>query len=261
VKEFLRKLVCRDNIVALVVITVAVLSAFGVPQRFGIPSDNIALLLLGFLGVDALLEKLGYLDRIEKTLKALESPPAGAFLKVKDRRPPLEKRLEHAREIWISGKALSAITTSQYGFLEDKLRDGCSIRVLAIDPDSPAARVASKSSPTMPDPDMYAAQIRASLSLLDQLKNVRADSTGPGRRKRGTIERRTLDFVPSVSLLAVNPGRADGQLSVELYPYQGAVAGRPAFMLTAERDRRWYDYFVQRFKAMWKDAEGPGAGP
>ena len=64
-KSILRRVLKRENVLTLLLAIGAILGSIGVPQSLGITSERILLALLGVLALDTLIERLGYLDRIE----------------------------------------------------------------------------------------------------------------------------------------------------------------------------------------------------
>jgi len=67
----LRQLIAFRNVVPLVTIILTFLGAGGFLQRLGFTTDQIILALLGILAVDTVVERLGYLSRIEDSVKSL----------------------------------------------------------------------------------------------------------------------------------------------------------------------------------------------
>jgi hypothetical protein len=42
---------------------------------------------------------------------------------------------------------------------------------------------------------------------------------------------------------------------VEIFTHKSGFKSPPAFDLTYLRDGKWYDFFVDQFEEMWKDAK------
>jgi len=69
---------------------------------------------------------------------------------------------------------------------------------------------------------------------------------------RGTIEVRTLSYVPSFALIMINPKSPDGQIRVTLYPYKAPPEENPGFWLKPDVDYKWYNFFIEQFDMLWK---------
>jgi len=70
---FFQKMFKRENLLVVVLVVAAILGIVGVPQSIGITTDQIILALLGVLALDTLLERIGYLERIENHIAKLEN--------------------------------------------------------------------------------------------------------------------------------------------------------------------------------------------
>ena len=46
-----------------------------------------------------------------------------------------------------------------------------------------------------------------------------------------------------------------GIVRVEMYPHKFGFKTPPAFMLTLENDKEWYDYFVEQYEQMWNTSK------
>jgi hypothetical protein len=94
-------------------------------------------------------------------------------------------------------------------------------------------------------PDLYGPRIESTMEILSHL----ASAAGvPGR-----VDVRLLPFVPAFGMYLIDPGEPDGRAYVELYQHR-SLEPNPCFGLRAERDGRWYRFFVTQFDVLWDSA-------
>jgi hypothetical protein len=247
-RNLLRKLFRRENAVALIVIAVAILSLTDLAKNLNIDKQGVTLALLAFLAIDALTERLGYLDRIENSLNKLgESfsfkPTAKLFLKTRVQKPPLEELLASAQEVWINARNLNTVIIPHYNLFERRLAEGCSFRIIMIDPDSLSAQLASEIGL---NPTGYKDRMQMAITSLKQLAG---QPTNTGR-----LELRLINFLPPFSLLIKDGKRSYGWMSVELYGYRVSARERPSFELTSSTDELWFKFYLKQFEDMWENA-------
>ena len=142
-KSLLRRLASPRNMLPLVIIIGAVVGVFDI-SFFGVrvESEQIIMALLGFLAIDALIERLDILANIEQGIRTISrtiSPSAtsDAFFRSRDFHKVENLIREANNEIWVHGVTLDGLVTLAY-LLEDKLKEGCKVRILAPDPNGSA---------------------------------------------------------------------------------------------------------------------------
>ncbi|WP_051712061.1 hypothetical protein [Spirillospora albida] len=156
-----------------------------------------------------------------------------------------DTRLASARRLFVTGVTRNSLVHSRYGLLERLLRDGCEIRVLLIDPDSPAVAVAAERYYAQRSTDSLRERIRHTLRLLEEL----------GRAHEGLSVRLT-EHPLAIGLLAADWPAPDPAarpaLFLEYYTYQ--AAGEPKF--TLQPDDPWFAHFLDEASILW-DAATP----
>jgi hypothetical protein len=159
--------------------------------------------------------------------------------------PPLETRLQSAKEISIIGGSLFRLASEYLGYFEEKAQNGCAFKFLLLEPESEAARlVAEYVVYELGDNNTYNNQIKTSLFNLQRLKQRYSD----------LIEIRTYKFVPPLSLLIVDPKKEHGSIQVELYTHAVPTRDRAEFTLQASHEPYWYNFFLRQFEQMWNRA-------
>jgi hypothetical protein len=195
-----------------------------------------------------LLEDWNVSERIDRLIAILKpAPDAEAILKDRRASADLAERASQAKEIWVCGYSLIALTNTCEGFFVRRLADGCDLRFLLLDPECDATHMLD--GLITPRPGELAGDIR---SVLARLGRVRTSASSP---TRGQLEIRLLQRAPTFSLIAVDPGQPSGWVHVEPYPsYHGVPldVGRPHFVLTESRGR-WYRFFCDQFQRLWND--------
>ena len=161
--------------------------------------------------------------------------------------PPLNEHFMHANTIDICGVTLSRTVREYFSIFEKRLRAGCSLRFLVIDPESQAAQQAAARSYAAKDPQLYVERVNTSLEFLRLLANL--------PDVKGEVEIRLLPFAPSLGLVIVDGDQPFGSVFVEIYQHM-SIDPCPSFVLEPSRDGRWYEFFKDQFRRMW-DASRP----
>jgi hypothetical protein len=137
----LKKLFKRENILVLILIFVALLSVVGVPQILGITSDQILLLLIGVLALDTLIERLGYLDRIESQIAELGSKlkpqiKIDMIFRPREELGSFEDCLVDGENIWIASGTLKSFLHHYANQIQRAAKNGKRFKFLIINPEN-----------------------------------------------------------------------------------------------------------------------------
>ena len=159
--------------------------------------------------------------------------------------PELELSMDKARELLITGVTRNTLVTSKYHKFEDRLRNGCRIRMLLMDPSSDAIVVAAERYYADRTPDSIRERVRHTLRLLAELK----------RSTDGDLSVRLTSHPLAMGTIAVDGGldiRSEASaLFVEYYTYQ--ALGEPKFVLQTI-DSQWFENLYQEAQALWDNA-------
>jgi Domain of unknown function (DUF5919) len=159
--------------------------------------------------------------------------------------PELERSMDKAQELLITGVTRNTLITSSYHKFEDRLRNGCRIRMLLMEPASDAIVVAAERYYADRTPDSIRERVRHTLRLLAELE----------RSAGGDLAVRLTSHPLAMGTIAVDGGpdlRSDASaLFVEYYTYQ--AAGEPKFVLQPA-DSQWFDNLYQEAEALWDNA-------
>lgn len=240
-------------IVALILVVVLVLDAFGVLADASwlisnLPSYTFAVVCL--LVATSFLERRITLDNIQSQQNELSTrlkelaPPS---IRLRDRQEfeaPLKGFLGSAEQVDILGFSLSPVVTTYRGYLGERANQGCRFRFLLVDPNSPAVDAGMGSVEDALHPRSTArkrAEIQSSISRLEPLLEMT------------NVELGFTSFALSFSLLIADPGAPYGKTQVELYGYGISPGDRPHFVLTPAHEP-WYSFFTQQFERLRENA-------
>jgi hypothetical protein len=159
--------------------------------------------------------------------------------------PGLDLSMDKAQELLITGVTRNTPITSSYHKFEDRLRNGCRIRLLLMEPTSDAIVVAAERYYADRSPDSIRERVRHTLRLLAEVKR----STG------GDLSVRLTSHPLAMGTIAVD-GSPDirseaSALFVEYYTYQ--APGEPKFVLQPA-DSQWFENLYQEAEALWNNA-------
>jgi hypothetical protein len=158
----------------------------------------------------------------------------------------LQRSIDQAQDLLITGIARNTLLTSSYSRLEAALRRGCRIRFLLVDPASAAAlRFAADRYYAERSAETLRERIEHSLRLLGELRH----STG------GSLTVRLITYPLATGLIAVDsmqaPPSDTSAAFVEYYTYR--APGEPKFVLTTA-DGRWYSNLLGEAEELWDNA-------
>ncbi|MBM3179582.1 MAG: hypothetical protein FJZ86_04435 [Chloroflexi bacterium] len=246
--EFLRRLFSLRNIAPLLIILGAIIGSLGL-QPFGITftSNQIIMALLAFLAIDALVERLEILTRVEQDIQNIKKSliprsTSNTFFKKRDYQG-LEHLIDEARiEIWIAGITLDSIT-SLVDRLREKAKQGCNIRILALSPNGIALQEMAKYFAS--NPDLVGTRITSNLRVL--VTNLRPPV-------KGDIQIKVLDRVFTTGYAISDPNSQNGHMLVQFYNYWVGVKNSPLFELFCEEDKYWYPLYLRQYERAWEHA-------
>lgn len=175
--------------------------------------------------------------------KVLENIRASSFFLGEQHR--YEDKLKKAKKIDIAGATLTRTVTNYLGIFEQRLKEGASIRLIIIDPQSDAVSQAALRSYGVQGDDFFRDRIKPTIDLLNILASL--------PELKGKLELRFLPYMPSFGLKIVDPDSVDGKIFVEIYQHK-SLDPNPTFMLDGQRDEKWYHFFQNQFEVLWSSS-------
>ncbi len=172
------------------------------------------------------------------------------FLKGRADLQPLEEQIKNASEIVIVAISANSLIGAHYALLENKLKDGCKLRVALLDPKSPAVNIwntlakettIGKDMPTQPE-------IESTLNYLNALRN--------SERVKGQCEIRLTHVFPPFSMVIIDPhNKSTCSMIVEFYAFKTPPSNRPHIRLHTLSEKLWFDFYMQQFEKIWNDSK------
>lgn len=260
----LRSIFRREHGATLILVCAATLVAAGLNDDIGLDDTQVLAGLIALLAVDILIEKIGYLDRIENFLRQevharlvsnederverrLASMPVAALYTDRSRSEPFERRLEGVQEVWVAGKGLAGFLNNNSTAISTGATRGVKFRFLLHDPNSPEQLYAiARNSRTNEE----AKQLRLLLqSTIAQLKVLAANAPD------GSILIK-LAYAPLYNGYTIfDPGSHTGVAHVEHYSFRISLSERKVLTIRRAIDPELFAFHVARFAEEWKYAK------
>lgn len=218
--------------------TAVVLSLIGIISLS--MAENIIIVLIALISVDSLSERVYYLEKIDEKLEKRITKQL--FLR-RDQMLTPSVQASSATEICLLAVHASTAIKAYDGFYKGRMKEGCKIRIILLDPNSKAVETCNISSPQYDTKR----DIEGSLNDLKSLVNY--------HEGRGRCEVRLLDIHLSYSMFAVDLSKECGSMNVEFAAYRKAIDERPHVHLLAAEDPYWFEYYRTQFNKAWEDAK------
>ncbi|MBM3300188.1 MAG: hypothetical protein FJY85_09555 [Deltaproteobacteria bacterium] len=205
------------------------------------------LTILGLLATSELVERFRRLRNIQdtsvQTLDIVRQLRKGAFLKLHGEGSRFAERAKQARQIFLGGYTLINVVGSNMGLLEQRLKDGCQLRVLMIDPNALAGELIRSTELT----GRFSRDAETVLAYMIQLRETIRST------KKGKLEVRLLNFVPSCGFIIIDGGQPYGWMSIGIYPpaYKSRLEERVHFELNRDGDQPWFGLFMGQYEKLW----------
>lgn len=201
-------------------------------------AENIIIALLALLAIDALTERLSILDGIEARLQYLS---AGQTLRSRSDVPTVDTHAAHATEICFIAISGISLKVRYFGFLENKIKNGCKVKVLLLDPNG----VGVQASKLISRVTTAESDIQTALESFKELSKIKS---------KGKFEvRLSPAFIP-FTMQAVDLQKPTGSMVVEFHTYKKTLNERPHIFLTALDHPQWFEFYRKQFEQAWADS-------
>ena len=250
IRKFFARLLSLRNVAPLTIIVVAVLGAV-FPSLLGsrISTEQIIMALLAFIAIDAMVERLDILSKIESGVENIQTTVtpdlyAASFFKKRKEFPRMEMLINQGQnDIWVAGITLSTMTTLTQTY-ELKKERGCNIRFLALDPKGklliPIAEFLGDS------PEILISRINNNLTTLKaRLERV----------EKGGLEIKVIDQMLPNGYFITDPHTQDAYMIVQEFMYRGGSETSALFELHKQKDSAWFDAYLLQYERLWNDAK------
>jgi hypothetical protein len=213
-------------------------------------------IILALIGTSLLVDRFFRLRRIDASIRRVDGQLTAYLLKraratdfFLESLPPLAGEVQSSTEMALVGVNLQAFVVEYKNVILQRVQEGARVRVLAVDPQSAAAkRIAN---PEMELPVEYIeATARMTRHALAWINSERQGS--------GSVELRYVDYVPMFSAYGFNLSSHHGRIAIGLYRQFWSHVARPHMVLTRQDDGYWYEYFAAQVEEAWhQGAEVP----
>jgi len=227
----------------VIAVIIAFLGAFSIAKQEIISSAILATLaILAFGSIQ---------DRRERVIirSALKEGSADSFFR-KHSFSELEKLIEtvkNSKSAFFWGIHFRKTVDNWNSDLQQALRNGTYLRFLLVKPESSAVAMSLLRYNLDSTQDNINHDIE---SVLRKLAYIGISSNAIDR-----IEVRVIDFMPPYTMISINPLSSNGKMYVLLSSIRTPTRQTPSFQISAEKDKSYFDFFVDQFEKAWKEGD------
>jgi hypothetical protein len=215
---------------------------------------GVVLTVLGLSGVvgtkymlSAILAALTFLVFETAAASGGGTRPLEQVLRTREDFGAFAKILPGVRDLWIYGPTAVSVLTNAADIRRFVLRAGGKVRVLTLAEDQRAL-------------DLAAIQLDDNLDLAQTLRNSLATAAKFGAEPG--FSHRQLFVNPGFSLIIVNPYDPKGYVIYECHGFKDDnIADRMHITISKADSPRWFNYWIERYEAMWEAAQPPVPPP
>jgi hypothetical protein len=232
-------------------------------SQFSFSTNDLLTAILGVLGlltVSEIIERYRKLHKIEKTTDLIaaaiqsrvgEQPPASLFFLPEKLK--LTDDIRKSKTMYMCGINLASILESEYFEIFNSLREKATLKLLLVEPESPAFYSAINKGQEPIDKEVQSSRLLAAYKNIESLQKLLRENREKFPNQTGILEVRMISsYSPSFGLLIFDPEKAHGKVVVIIHPHKSGYKMNPRFVLTPNRDGDWYKYFVSQFDEMWQ---------
>lgn len=245
-----------DTLIAILIsLLAAIMGAFGENQLLllaGI-SATLAVIAVGLIRDRANRESLA--EQIAELKRCLPNHTLASefFYSNYDATP----HFQEAKQIDLCGVTLTNTMNKNLTVFYDLLKMGTNLRVMIIDPAPPsvALEMTAQRSDDPKDTAYYQRRWESAISeLLKLYRFVEELRLEKKNAKVGSLSVRLLPYAPSIQIISLDAKKKHGRLFIEIYPSKMATKMTPIFEVTHADDKEWFNFFIEQFEQMWKNA-------
>jgi hypothetical protein len=216
---------------AFAALTLAILNGLGLASKTLV--ESITLALLGLLAVYS----LGIRDR----LSGINDKLSGTKNLLRDEFPFEQKdTISSSKELFIVGITLNRTITTLYSELEQKLKNGQSIKILLVEPSSEATKLIPQRIYRPISDKRLSEKILDTITLACELHSLAPDR----------FEIRTINFPIPFGCFASNIELKNGSIYLEYYSYKTST-DLPCVVVYEKIDPHWYNVYKTEVLNLW----------
>ena len=180
-------------------------------------AEDIIIALLGLIAIDALVERLHILEKIESKL---DREQYKHILRKRVDIVPPDKMAKNASSIHALTISAYSIGVPYIDFYESKLKEGCDIKFILLDPNSKCLATLNQQNLDYIDTKNH---IDSSLRVLKPLSKE--------KKYKGKFEIRLSEVFFPFSMVGMDFGKETGKISIEFHCYKVSLDRRPHLIL------------------------------
>lgn len=212
-------------------IVLAFLNIFGITSSSWLSSLTLAILALLAYAMLGNRHQIDELTQSAETIFQREWPENNK-----------QNDIKNSKDLLMIGVSLKRTIKDSYTLFEEKLRQGCAIRVLLTYPDGPALRMVASRTYYNVDVGRTRKGVHDTLEKLHYLKQTTS----------GDLQIRTINYPASIGGFFIDTTTSHGILYLEHYTYKVPDEDMPKIVLR-RKDGYWYDYFSQQVEVLWNN--------
>ncbi|MFT3894500.1 MAG: hypothetical protein QM730_22960 [Anaerolineales bacterium] len=254
----------------LIMAIIAIIAPLSFMQKVDQQLVSTAILSTLFLLAYNLLISRETNSRLQKTaesiLSRIEKPSADEVIYAyKEWTDEIESALATAKEVWIFSRTCVTFWEDYSPQLKGILERKGSIRLMLVDPSNGALKMIAKSATFMRSRELSNGQfskvtaeggsnrllgLRARVDeFIEYITNYKLQLA------KGELNLRTIDYLPSSTLVIVNGRNGHGVIFVELGTFQANKHNRPTFFLDKSKNKELYSLYMNEYETMWESAK------
>src|SRR5260370_14825619 len=239
-KHFLSDIKRGENIdiyISLILaLILAVLGVVGTIQLAILAAGILA--TLGILAYSMLATRRT-LSELSQTITLLE-PATKVLLKDRSTLRSFREDIERVSTIWSCGPTLMVMWGANRDIFREMVQKGGNMRGLIFNQASNRLPILAELLGVSPD------KLKVEIATtIENWKELLESDIGTGK-----IEDRQTETMPGYSMVIYNPTEHSGQMVVEYLGYHTRLSERPHLELDATRDRRWFNYYLNKFDGL-----------
>jgi len=254
----------------LIMLIIAVIAPLGFLQKVDQQIISTAILSILFLLACNLLISREANVRLQQTaesiLTKMEKPSVDdVIFAYKEWGKEIEANLASAKEVWILSRTCVTFWEDYTPQLKHVLDRKGSVRLMLVDPSNGALRMIAKSAKFVRAHDMNKGQF-STVTLdngFDRLFVLRARvnefieyiTKYRLQIQKGNLDIRTVDYLPSQTLVIINGRNEHGMMFVELGTFQANKRNRPTFFLQKSENKELFSLYLNEYEVMWASAK------
>lgn len=160
----------------------------------------------------------------------------------------LRESVAQAKEVIFLGLTFTQTVQALSSPFEQVLNQNHKIRFLLIEGNSSASKMAAFRNNLRRTPGKVDKLVEDTLIRLAEVA-----SSVP--ELQNNLEVRVIDYLPSWTLISINPYEIDGYMWVRLTTFRVPNDKRPGFELKRKSDNKWFPFFLEQFEAIWQEAK------